>query len=79
MKNTKVTLAPLEADDREQLILDNQESFKCGAVEESGCGTIILWSFPAADILTFIIAVLFIRQIYRELSIPDINTLREEQ
>ena len=28
MKNTKVPLAPLEADDREQFILDNQESFK---------------------------------------------------
>ena len=28
MKNTKVTLAPLEADDREQFILVNQESFK---------------------------------------------------
>ena len=28
MKNAKVTLAQLEADDREQFILDNQESFK---------------------------------------------------
>ena len=28
MKNTKVTLAPLETEDREQFILDNQESFK---------------------------------------------------
>ena len=28
MNNTKVTLSPLEADDREQFILDNQESFK---------------------------------------------------
>lgn len=36
MKNAKVTLAPLEADDREQFILDNQESFKYGAVEEFG-------------------------------------------
>ena len=36
MKNTKVTLAPLEAGDREQFILDNQESFKYGAVEEFG-------------------------------------------
>ena len=36
MKNTKVTLAPLEADDREQFILDNQESFRYGAVEEFG-------------------------------------------
>ena len=34
MKNAKVTLAPLEADDREQFILDNQESFKYGAIEE---------------------------------------------
>ena len=36
MNNTKVTLAPLEADDREQFILDNQESFRYGAVEEFG-------------------------------------------
>ena len=36
MKNAKVTLAPLEADDREQFILDNQESFKYGAAEEFG-------------------------------------------
>ena len=36
MNNTKVTLAPLEAEDREQFILDNQESFKYGAVEEFG-------------------------------------------
>ncbi len=28
----------------------------------------LLWSFPVADILTFIIAVFFIRQTYRELS-----------
>ena len=28
----------------------------------------LLWSFPAADLLTFIIAVFFIRQTYRELS-----------
>ena len=28
----------------------------------------ILWSFPAADLLTFIIALFFIRQTYRELS-----------
>ena len=34
MKNAKVTLAQLEADDREQFILDNQESFKYGAIEE---------------------------------------------
>ncbi len=36
MKNTIVTLSPLKADDREQFILDNQESFKFGAVEEFG-------------------------------------------
>ena len=36
MKNTKVPLAPLEAEDREQFILDKQESFKYGAVEEFG-------------------------------------------
>ena len=36
MKNAKVTLAPLEAGDREQFILDNQESFKYGAIEEFG-------------------------------------------
>lgn len=36
MKNTKVTLAPLTTDDREQFILDNQEAFKYGAVEEFG-------------------------------------------
>ena len=28
----------------------------------------LLWSFPVADLLTFIIAVFFIRQTYRELS-----------
>ena len=42
MKNAKVTLAPLEADDREQFILDNQESFKYGAIEEFWLRTIIL-------------------------------------
>ena len=36
MKNTKVTLVPLEADDREQFILDNQWAFKYGAIEEFG-------------------------------------------
>ncbi len=36
MKNTKVTLSLLKADDREQFILDNQESFKFGAIEEFG-------------------------------------------
>ena len=36
MKSTKVTLAPLEADDREQFILDNQWAFKYGAMLEFG-------------------------------------------
>ena len=36
MKNTKVTLIPLEADDREQFILDNQWAFKYGAMVEFG-------------------------------------------
>ena len=36
MKHTKVTLVPLTADDREQFILDNQCSFKYGALEEFG-------------------------------------------
>ena len=36
MKNTKVTLVPLTADDREQFILDNQWAFKYGAIEELG-------------------------------------------
>ncbi len=36
MKHTKVTLVPLTPDDREQFILDNQESFKFGALEEFG-------------------------------------------
>ena len=36
MKNTKVTLIPLAADDREQFILDNQWAFKYGAMMEFG-------------------------------------------
>ena len=36
MKHTKVTLVPLTADDHEQFILDNQWSFKYGALEEFG-------------------------------------------
>ena len=36
MKHTKVTLVPLNADDREQFILDNQWSFKYGAMMEFG-------------------------------------------
>ena len=36
MKKTIVTLVPLESDDREQFILDNQWAFKYGAMEEFG-------------------------------------------
>ena len=36
MKNTKVTLLPLTADDREQFILENQWAFKYGAMVEFG-------------------------------------------
>ena len=36
MKNTKVFLVPLTADDREQFILDNQWAFKYGALMEFG-------------------------------------------
>ena len=36
MKNTKVTLVPLTADDRDQFIIDNQWAFKYGAMMEFG-------------------------------------------
>lgn len=36
MKNTKVTLVPLAASDREQFISDNQWAFKYGALQEFG-------------------------------------------
>ena len=36
MKNTKVTLVPLTANDREQFIIDNQWAFKHGAMMEFG-------------------------------------------
>ena len=36
MKKTNVTLVPLTEDDREQFILDNQWSFKYGALQEFG-------------------------------------------
>ena len=36
MKNTKVSLVPLTADDREQFIIDNQWAFKYGAMMEFG-------------------------------------------
>ena len=38
----------------------------------------LLWSFPAADLLTFIIAVFFIRQTYRELSSAGADSLKGE-
>ena len=39
----------------------------------------LLWSFPAADLLTFVIAVFFIRQTYRELSDTNVNILKGEK
>ena len=36
MKNTKVSLIPITADDREQFIIDNQWAFKYGAMMEFG-------------------------------------------
>lgn len=36
MKTTEVKLVPLQPDDREQFILDNQRVFKYGAMEEFG-------------------------------------------
>lgn len=38
----------------------------------------LLWSFPAADLLTFVIAVFFIRQTYRELDDSRPRALKEE-
>ena len=32
----RITLQPLQADDKEQFILDNQEAFRYGATEEFG-------------------------------------------
>ncbi len=34
--NDSVTISPLQPDDREQFILDNQRAFKYGATEEFG-------------------------------------------
>ena len=36
----------------------------------------LLWSFPAADLLTFIIALFFIRQTYRELADNDTGAVK---
>ena len=38
----------------------------------------LLWSFPAADLLTFIIAIFFIRQTYRELSDTTTDIVKGE-
>ena len=38
----------------------------------------LLWSFPVADLLTFIIAIFFIRQTYRELSSTHADILKGE-
>lgn len=37
METKTITLAPLTSDDRERFILDNQEAFRFGAMEEFGC------------------------------------------
>ena len=37
MENMDIKLVPLTEDDREQFILDNQEAFNYGALEEFGC------------------------------------------
>ena len=34
---TEIQLVPLESNDREQFIKDNQEAFNYGAMEEFGC------------------------------------------
>jgi Na+-driven multidrug efflux pump len=39
----------------------------------------LLWSFPAADILTFLIAVFFIRQTYGELGDTAKQPLKEAE
>ncbi|MBR5634159.1 MAG: hypothetical protein IKW78_03120, partial [Prevotella sp.] len=36
MKKSKITLQPLEKNDRQRFILDNQEAFRYGATEEFG-------------------------------------------
>lgn len=40
MKLPEIILLPLQPDDREQFIQDNQWAFKYGAPRSSGCGTI---------------------------------------
>ena len=37
MEKPNVSLTPLQPDDRNRFILDNQEAFKYGALEEFGC------------------------------------------
>lgn len=67
MKNTKVTLVPLEADDREQFILDNQWAFKYGAMEEFG---------ERDNHLDFDGEIISRKTIERSIDSPDIETYR---
>ena len=67
MKNTKVTLIPLTADDREQFILDNQWAFKYGAIEEFG---------KRDDHLDFDGEIISRKTIERCIDLPDSETYR---
>ena len=67
MKNTKVILVPLTADDREQFILDNQQAFKYGAIEEFGMRD---------DHLDFDGEIISRRTIERCIDAPDSETYR---
>ena len=67
MKNTKVTLVPLAADDREQFILDNQRAFKYGAIEEFG---------KRDDHLDFDGEIISRKTIERCIDAPDSETYR---
>ena len=67
MKNTKVILVPLTADDREQFIRDNQWAFKYGAIEEFG---------KRDDHLDFDGEIISRRTIERCIEAPDSETYR---
>ena len=67
MKNTKVILVPLTADDRERFILDNQWAFKYGAIEEFG---------KRDDHLDFDGEIISRRTIERCIDAPDSETYR---
>ena len=67
MKNTRVTLVPLTADDREQFILDNQWAFKYGAIEEFG---------KRDDHLDFDGEIISRKTIERCIDAPDSETYR---